>query len=193
GHPAVGQAAILVREDRPGEKRLVAYAAPRPGAASALATAANATNAANVATAELRSYLRERLPEYMVPAAFVLLPSLPLTANGKVDRRALAAVVPRGDRKSGPPVAPRTSTEDYLAGIWAELLGVERVRADDNFFDFGGHSLLATRVVSRVSRELGVELPVRALFESPTVAALAARIAATLPAVPSGPVRIARE
>ncbi|HEV7519238.1 MAG TPA: amino acid adenylation domain-containing protein, partial [Thermoanaerobaculia bacterium] len=178
GHPELRQAAVLVREERPGDKRLVAYAAARPGAA--------------VASADLRRYLKERLPEYMVPGTFVLLGAFPLTPNGKVDRRALAAVGPEGSRKPGLYLAPRTPAEALLARIWAEVLEVERVGIEDNFFDLGGHSLLATRVLSRVARELWVELPVRALFESPTVAGLAARIAAALPAAASGPRPVAR-
>ncbi|WP_437287305.1 amino acid adenylation domain-containing protein [Sorangium sp. So ce406] len=154
-HPAVREAAVLVREDRPGARRLVAYAAaPEP------APAAEA----------LRAWLAERLPEYMVPQAFVFLPALPRTANGKVDRRELPAPE-TGDARSH--VAPRTATEELLAGIWAEVLGVERVSVEDSFFDLGGHSLLLTQVLSRVRRVLDVELPLRALFETPTVAAQA--------------------
>ncbi|WP_437646498.1 amino acid adenylation domain-containing protein [Sorangium sp. So ce362] len=159
-HPAVQEAAVLVREDRPGVRRLVAYAA-----AGAAAPAAEA----------LRAWLAERLPEYMVPAAFVFLPALPRTPNGKVDRRALPAPE-SGDARSH--VAPRTATEELLAGIWAEVLGVERVSAEDSFFDLGGHSLLLTQVLSRVRRVLDVELPLRALFETPTVAAQARAVEA---------------
>src|SRR6185369_5069229 len=124
------------------------------------------------------------LPEYMVPGAFVVLPSLPLTANGKVDRRALATIAPESSREPGGYVAPRTPVEALLAGIWAELLGVDRVGIEDSFFELGGHSFLATRVMSRVAREFGVELPVRALFETPTVAGLAERLAAARPLAP---------
>ncbi|MBV9109219.1 MAG: amino acid adenylation domain-containing protein, partial [Gemmatimonadetes bacterium] len=122
----------------------------------------------------LREAARARLPEYMVPGAFVVLEALPVTTIGKVDRGALPAPDTPGSR--GTYVAPRTPAEERMAGIWAEVLGVERVGAEDNFFELGGHSLLATRVVSRMRSELQVELPVRALFEAPTVARLAAAV-----------------
>jgi len=125
---------------------------------------------------ELRRHLQQKLPEYMIPAAFVLLEALPLTANGKVDRRALARF---GGARSAPQreyTAPRTPTERWLAAIWADVLGVERVGVHDDFFELGGHSLLATQVVSRVRQRLDFELPLRLLFEEPTVATLAAGI-----------------
>jgi hypothetical protein len=113
------------------------------------------------------------MPDYMIPSAFVWLNSLPLTPNGKVDRRALPA--PDRDRPELEQdyQAPRTPTEQMLAGIWADLLGLEGVGIHDNFFALGGHSLLATRVVFRVRQAFGVELPLRALFEAPTIAGLA--------------------
>ncbi|MET0398102.1 MAG: amino acid adenylation domain-containing protein, partial [Longimicrobiaceae bacterium] len=158
-HPAVRDAAVLVREDTPGERRLVAYVVPSGGGAS---------------PAELREHLRARLPEPMVPAAVVVLDELPLTRNGKVDRAALPAPERAGGAREWTP--PRTPAEEVLAGIWAEVLGVERVGADDDFFALGGHSLLATQVASRVRAALGAELPLRALFEAPTLADLARRI-----------------
>jgi amino acid adenylation domain-containing protein len=162
-HPAVGQAAVLVREDRPGEKRLVAYVAASPGAAPS--------------AADLRADLRARLPEHMVPEAFVILAALPLTENGKVDRRVLARLAPEIPERSSSSIAPRTPVEELLAGIWAQLLGIEQVGAGDSFFELGGHSLLATRMASRIAGTFGIELPLRRIFEAPTLAALAAEIA----------------
>ncbi|MEW5926854.1 MAG: non-ribosomal peptide synthase/polyketide synthase [Gemmatimonadota bacterium] len=123
---------------------------------------------------ELRAWLRERLPEHMVPGALVVMEALPLTPNGKLDHRALPA--PAADVPDEAYRAPRTDVEEILAGIWAEVLGLERVGVDAGFFDLGGHSLLATQVVSRARQAFGVEVPLRALFEAPTVAALAGRI-----------------
>ncbi len=160
-HPAVGEAVVAVREDAPGERRLAAYLVAAPGAAVPGGT-------------ELRAFLAARLPEYMVPAAFVALGSLPLTLSGKIDRRALPA--PGASAAEAEYVAPRTPTEAALAGIYAAVLRREPVGAHDGFFVLGGHSLLATRVVSRVRDALGVELPLRTLFQAPTVAALAARV-----------------
>ncbi|MET0398889.1 MAG: non-ribosomal peptide synthase/polyketide synthase, partial [Longimicrobiaceae bacterium] len=173
GVPAVRESAVVVREDTPGQKRLVAYFVPREGI--------------EVSTGELRAQLSARLPEYLVPSAFVELESLPLTPNGKLDRRALPA--PDFGSSENRYVAPRTPTEEVLAGIWSEVLGVERVGVEGGFFELGGHSLLATQVVSRARQAFGVEVPLRALFEAPTVAGLAARIeelrsAGTLPAPP---------
>ena len=155
--PGVRECAVVVREDR-GERRLVAYAAMEEGAAP-----------------DLRAYLRERLPEAMVPSAFVLLPSLPLTFGGKVDRRALPA--PEPDEGTAPDFeAPRTPVEQIVAGVWAEVLGRERIGAKDDFFDIGGHSLLAGRVLARLRMALGVDLPLRELFKDSTVASLARRL-----------------
>ncbi|HEX7238619.1 MAG TPA: amino acid adenylation domain-containing protein, partial [Longimicrobiaceae bacterium] len=160
-HPRVREAAVVVRADTAGAKALVGYAV-----------------APEDTGAELRGWLRERMPEYMVPSAVVVLEAMPLTPHGKVDRRALPAPGAAGDDESY--VAPRTPTEELLAGIWSGVLGVERVGAGDGFFDRGGHSLLATRVVSRVREAFGAELPLRALFEAPTLAALAERVDAAV-------------
>jgi len=122
----------------------------------------------------LREKLQGRLPDYMVPSAFVILDALPLTANGKVDRKALPA--PEGRPEIGAYVAPRTPTEEALASIWCEVLRLDRVGIEDNFFELGGHSLIATRVVARVRDVLGVELALRTLFEAPTVRGLADRL-----------------
>ncbi|HEX2081841.1 MAG TPA: amino acid adenylation domain-containing protein, partial [Longimicrobium sp.] len=155
-HAAVRQARVVVREDEPGEKRLVAYVVGDAGAD------------------DLRAHLGRSLPGYMVPAAFVALPSLPLTPNGKVDEKALPA--PDFESAEGRYEAPRTPAEEVLAGIWAEVLRVARAGVRDDFFALGGHSLLATRIVSRIREVFGVELPLRALFEGPTVGAMAARV-----------------
>ncbi|HEV2736643.1 MAG TPA: amino acid adenylation domain-containing protein, partial [Longimicrobiaceae bacterium] len=152
----VADCVVVAREDVPGEKRLVAYVV------------------GDVEAGVLREHLRRELPDFMVPAAFVALERLPLTPNGKLDRRALPA--PDFAPAEGRHATPRTPTEEVLAEIWAEVLGVERVGAHDPFFDLGGHSLLATRVVSWVRELFGVELPLRALFEGPTVAEMAGRV-----------------
>jgi amino acid adenylation domain-containing protein len=152
-HPGVAECAVVVREDAPGDRRLVAYVV------------------GGVETAELRDALRTRLPEYMVPSAVVALEALPLTPSGKVDRRALPQPERSGDEAGY--VAPRTPVEEALAGIWAEVLRLERVGVHDDFFSLGGHSLLIMRVVSRAREVFGAELPVRTLFEAPTIDRLA--------------------
>ena len=126
-----------------------------------------------LSVSELRRFLQERLPDYMVPSAFVFLEALPLTPNGKVDRQALP--VPEQDRPElqETMVAPRTAIEETVAGIWAAVLGLTHVGIYDNFFDLGGHSLKATQAMSRVRSALAMDVPLRALFEAPTVAGLA--------------------
>ncbi|HEX6746736.1 MAG TPA: amino acid adenylation domain-containing protein, partial [Longimicrobium sp.] len=170
-HPAVAEAVVVARPHA-GDKRLVAYVVAQPGAPAD--------------AAELRAHLEARLPAYMVPAEFVWLDRLPLTGSGKIDRLALPE--PEwGQAAAESFIAPRTPTEELLAGIYAEVLGVERVGVQDSFFELGGHSLLATRVVSRVRNVLGAELPLPAVFQSPTVERLAAALegarASDLPAV----------
>jgi amino acid adenylation domain-containing protein len=160
GHPRVADAVAMVRDDAPGEPRLVAYVVPPHGAQVDAG-----------AGAELRAWLAERLPDYLVPAAVVPLERFPLNPNGKVDRPALPA--PAAARRADG-VAPRTDTEVALAAVWAEVLRVEPVFADDDFYALGGQSLLAAQVTARVRDRLGVELPLRRLFEAPTLAALAA-------------------
>ena len=163
-HTAVREVVVMAREDSPGDRRLAAYF-----------VAAESTTAPT--TAELREFLSQRLPDYMVPAAFVPREKLPLTPNGKVDRKALPA--PDYQAAAGPRfTAPRTPIEEALVGIWIEVLGLGRVGVDDNFFEIGGHSLLATQVVARIRRALDIVVPLRVLFEHPTVAGLAAQIAA---------------
>ncbi|HVR99815.1 MAG TPA: amino acid adenylation domain-containing protein [Thermoanaerobaculia bacterium] len=157
GLEGVREAAVLAREDR-----LAAYVAP-----------------ASLQVEELREALRRRLPEFMVPSLWVTLGALPRTATGKLDRRALRAVTPEGVRAAEGFVAPRTPAEERLAAIWSQVLGARSdIGVFDNFFDLGGHSLLATQVVSRLRDQLGVELPLRVLFEEPTLAGLARRIEA---------------
>ena len=163
-HPAVGEAVVAARADGNGGVRLVAYHLAAGGAGHGEASA-------------LRAWLRERLPDYMVPSAFVALESLPLTPSGKTDRRALPAPETEA-AAAAEPVPPSTPVEEILAGIWAGVLRTERVGVHDDFFALGGHSLLGTQVVSRIRVAFGVELPLRALFEEPTVAGLAARIVA---------------
>jgi amino acid adenylation domain-containing protein len=163
GHEALKDVAVVARADE-GEARkyLVAYVVFREGE--------------RATEGELRAHLRERVPEYMIPSAFVALEQLPLTPNGKLDRRALPAPTPRRgfDAEASRPAA--TPVEELLCAIWCEVLGVEALGAEENFFELGGHSLLAMRVVSRVREALGVELPLRALFECPSVSALAAAL-----------------
>ena len=125
---------------------------------------------------QLRSHLEQKLPEYMVPAAFVILEALPLTTNGKVDRRVLPAVDTLSLDTKEDYVAPRTNVEEELARIWRQVLGRQQVGVHDNFFELGGHSLLATQLTSRIRDAFQVELPVRILFEAPTMAMLARHI-----------------
>ena len=140
---------------------------------------------------ELREHLKDRLPEYMMPSAFVLLDALPLNANGKVDRRSLP--MPAGFRQMAASyVAPRTPTEEQLAAIWSEVLQVAKVGIHDDFFELGGHSLLATQVISRIRDSLGVEVPVRAMFESPTIQGLAVAVEASVAPVNKGPALVRR-
>jgi amino acid adenylation domain-containing protein len=173
-HPRVAAAAVVVRAGEAGGDQLAAYVVERDG---------------HAAPADLRAFLRERLPDAMVPAAFVALERLPQTASGKVDRAALARRAPVTEEPAaGAP--PRGPLEELTAAVWSELLGVEWVGAHDNFFALGGHSLLATRVASRLAAAFAVELPLRDLFEAPTVAGVAARIAALLAggALPAPPI-----
>ena len=160
-HPEVREAVVVVRQDRSADKRLIAYVT---------------TTEAAPAAAVLRAFLRERLPDYMVPSRFVHLDDLPRTPGGKVDRKAL----PAPDAETGGPaeghVEPRTPVEELVVGIWADLLHVKQVGIDDDFFELGGHSLLATQVVSRLRDTFAVELPLRRLFEAPTVGRLAREV-----------------
>ncbi|MGD1897772.1 MAG: amino acid adenylation domain-containing protein [Phormidesmis sp.] len=161
-HPQVKTALVTVREDTPGDKRLVAYGIPIVTASEERAT-----------TAEIRQFVAETLPQYMVPSVFVWLPALPLTPNGKVDMKALPAPVIETSR---PQVAPRNEMEKSLAQILSQVLSQETVGIYDDFFDMGGHSLLATQLVAQVLDTFDVEITVVDLFEATTLAALAQRI-----------------
>ncbi|WP_281278519.1 non-ribosomal peptide synthetase [Streptomyces tateyamensis] len=166
-HPGVAGAAVLAREDVPGELRLVAYVVPTPGW--------------EFDAAALREHLSAQLPEYLVPAALVRLEAFPLTGNGKLDRAALPAP------ENGPSTtatAPRTPLEETVAGLFAELLGRERVGVEESFLELGGHSLLVIRLIGRLRSVLGVELAIDAFFAEPTVAGIAARLADAAPARP---------
>ena len=161
-HPSVREAVVLVREDTPGDRRLVAYVVAEPGQTAV--------------GSDLYGFVKQQLPEYMVPSAFVELDSLPRTRHDKIDRGALPApdrVRPELNKEF---VAARNSTEEMLTKIWAEVLDLDQVGVHDNFFELGGHSLLATQVISRVRQAFHLELPLARLFEAPTVAALAETI-----------------
>jgi non-ribosomal peptide synthetase component F/acyl carrier protein len=162
-HPAVRETVVVAREDTPGNKRLVAYVVPKGEAVQE--TVLPTIN-------ELRSFLKTKLPDYMVPGAFVFLETMPLTPNGKIDRRALPTPDSSLRELENNFVAPSTPTEETLAAIWAEVLGLQQVGIHDNFFELGGHSLLATSVISRIQEAFKIELPLRHLFEAPTIASL---------------------
>ncbi|HEX6047361.1 MAG TPA: amino acid adenylation domain-containing protein [Pyrinomonadaceae bacterium] len=159
-HPGVKEAVVTAHEDDNAQKRLVAYF----------------VSDEDLATVELQQYLRTRLPPYMVPSLFVRVEAMPLTPNGKIDRKALPAPDQMRPETGAEYVAPRTPAEEVLAGIWSVLLRVEKVGVHDNFFELGGHSLLATQLVSRVREAFGTEIAVRELFDHPTVAGLAGAI-----------------
>ena len=157
-HPAVREAVVVAREDVPGDRRLVAYVAPASAAAQA---------------GELRGFLKERLPAYMLPSAFVFVDAFPLTPNGKLDRNALPAPERRSPELDGSYVAPRTPTEEVLASIWCEVLNLKQVGVHDNFFEFGGHSLLAVQLRFQIQRTLEIELPLAAIYRWPTIEGIA--------------------
>jgi amino acid adenylation domain-containing protein len=158
-HPAIHEAVVVAREEGLSEVRLVAYVVP--GQASA------------PTSGELRRWLQAKLPSYMLPSAYVRLDGLPLTSSGKIDREVLPVPDQARPKLDEVFVAPRTSTEEMLSGIWAIVLGMDHVGVHDNFFDLGGHSLLAVQVMARLREAVQVEVPLRALFEAPTVASLA--------------------
>jgi amino acid adenylation domain-containing protein len=164
--PAIQQSIVVARQLQDGEKSLVGYIALVAGA--------------RVTASELKSALRNRLPEYMVPGVFVQLKSMPLTSSGKVDRTALPPVTSANTLAESVFVAPRTPVEETVAEILTQLLGLERVGAEDNFFMLGGHSLLGTQLILRLRDTFGIELSLRTVFEAPTVAELAARVESSL-------------
>ncbi len=170
-HPDLIEAAVAAREDGSGALRLIAYFVPK---------------ATTPEIADLRAFLAERLPEHLLPSAYVSLPALPLGPTGKVDRQALPA--PESRAGLGAQVVPRGPIEEMLAGIWAEVLEIPEVGIHDDFFDLGGHSLLATQVMGRLAVLLGVEVPLQALFESPTIAGLGERVSAALRATKGTPI-----
>jgi acyl carrier protein len=157
-HPQIWETVVLVWDDATGDKRLAAYIVPQPEI--------------TIIIDEIRQFLKAKLPDYMVPNAFVILAALPLTANGKIDRRALPPPE-SGSEASDKYVAPRTPMEEILATIWSEVLKVQKVGINDNFFELGGHSLLATQLVAQIRDRLEIELPLRQLFNSATLAELA--------------------
>ncbi|MEW5928296.1 MAG: amino acid adenylation domain-containing protein, partial [Gemmatimonadota bacterium] len=161
-HPGVGEAVVAVREDVPGDRRLAAYVVPREGA--------------ELSAAELRASLGERLPEYLVPSAFVVLEQLPLTPGGKVDRRALPRPQSTALERAQAYEAPRDGLEETITALFEEVLGVTGVGLHDNFFELGGQSLLAVQIMSKLKKATGVRLPVAALFKAPTVERLAGEV-----------------
>src|SRR6185369_9960922 len=161
-HETVKEAVVIALDDRGGEKRLVAYVVTAPDASRNIS--------------DLRSHLKERLPDYMIPSAFVYLDALPLTSHGKLDRRALPAPDAERPELGEVFIAPQTPAEKSLANIWTKLLGVNRIGINDNYFELGGDSLLATQLVSQVRSVFEVEIPLVELFRHPTLAELAALI-----------------
>ncbi|HET9917757.1 MAG TPA: amino acid adenylation domain-containing protein [Candidatus Binatia bacterium] len=161
-HPSIQQAVVLAREDNSGDRRLVAYTVANEGSAPS--------------SHDLRSHLQHTLPEYMVPSAYVFLESLPLTPNGKIDRKALPAPDQTRPELEDTFAAPRTPVEEILANIWCTVLKLDKVGIYDNFFQLGGHSLLATQVVARIRETVQFDLPLRCLFESPTIQGLAQKL-----------------
>jgi len=164
-HPAVRESVVVIREDRPGDRRLVGYVALSQG-----------IHDEREALASITEYLQRKLPAYMTPSPIIALAEMPLTDNGKINRRALPAPGPLHSPDGEAEAAPRTTVEQIVADIWKQVLGVERLGVFDDFFELGGHSLLATQIISRVRDQFQVEVPLSALFESPTVAGLAMAI-----------------
>jgi amino acid adenylation domain-containing protein len=162
-HPGVGQAVVMAREDLPGDRVLVAYITGK--------------GKNDVTPNDLRSFVKQKLPQYMVPSSIVVMETFPLTPNGKLNRKALPAPEDALTERETSYVAPRTPAEEILAGIWVNVLKLKQVGVHDNFFDIGGHSLKAVQVVARVRDAFGVEIPVRKVFETPTISGLAQLLA----------------
>jgi hypothetical protein len=160
----IGEAVVIALDEPDGDKRLVAYL--------------SAQGAVPPTTSALRTALARRLPEYMIPSAFVFLPKLPLTSGGKVDRRALPFPPKGRPELSNPYVAPRTALEEQLVGIWEEVLPIAPVGVDDDFFELGGDSLSASRVIAGILRRLGIGLSPRKMFDCPSISTMAIAIAA---------------
>ncbi len=163
-HPTIAQATVIIREDLPGDRRLIAYLVAHPQ--SLTAPIPN----------ELRQFLQQKVPDYFLPAAMVVLPALPLTPNGKTDRASLPAPDSASLQLQTSFVPPTTPTEITLAQIWIQVLRIERVGTNDDFFELGGHSLLATQVISRARQAFAIDISLQSLFEQPTIAGLASRI-----------------
>jgi acyl carrier protein len=161
-YPCVTETVVIAKEDQQGDRILVGYVVLKENSA--------------VRNHELRNFLRQKLPDYMIPSAFIVLESLPLTPNGKIDRRALPEPDLERPDFDNSFVRPRTPIEELLAGFWCEILGLKEVGVNDNFFELGGHSLLATQVISRLRNAFQVQIPLRSLFEYPTIAGLAIQI-----------------
>lgn len=165
-HPGVRESVVIINSDESGEKRLIAYLVPNTAQA--------------VSSSELHAFMKERLPEYMIPAAFVKLEKMPLTSNGKIDRRALPDADIMRPETEGAYVAARTPLEEEVVEAWKEVLGLQRIGIHENFFEIGGHSLLATKVIILLRSRLGINLSLRLLFENPTVAGMATALMETL-------------
>ena len=166
-HPQIREAVVVAYEELSGNKRLIAYLVP--------------DTASSPAPEQVRAYLQSKLPVYMIPSAIIILERLPLTSNGKLDRRALPAPesIPARNPSDDRCASPRNQIEELLVGVWSEVLGIEQVGIYDNFFELGGHSLLATQVIARIQQVFNVDLPLRSLFEQPRVAEFAQAISSS--------------
>lgn len=169
-HPQVQTAVVSSHEEETGNKYLVAYVVPNNQVLDPK------SEIPSLESSDLRCHLRKQLPEYMIPKAFILLETLPLTPNGKVDRKALPVPDSKRPEMEATYIAPRNPVEEVIASIWAQILGLEQVGINDNFFDLGGHSLLATQLISRLCQTFPIELPIKILFENPTIAKLSEAI-----------------